>query len=45
MLGRTKSVGCDCCEQAAVEQDQEKLMALVTEINALLDANKKDWMR
>ena len=28
-------------EQAAVEQDHEKLMALVAEINALLDAKQK----
>jgi hypothetical protein len=31
----------ELCEQAAVEQDPEKLMALVRQINALLDEEEQ----
>ena len=31
----------ELCEQAAVEQDPEKLMALVRQINALLDEKER----
>jgi hypothetical protein len=31
----------ELCEQAAVEQDHAKLIALVKEINALLDEKEK----
>ena len=39
----------ELCEQAAVEQDPEKLMALVRQINALLDQKEQrlkdqDWV-
>ncbi len=41
MFGKDKERWMLLCEQAAVEQDHEKLMALVAEINALLDAKQK----
>jgi hypothetical protein len=37
MQGRVKEEWMQMCEQAAIEQDPEKLMALVTEINRMLD--------
>jgi hypothetical protein len=36
MQGETKERWQELCEQAAVEQDSEKLLALTTEINRLL---------
>jgi hypothetical protein len=41
MLEKDKERLMFLCAQAAVEQDGEKLMALVSEINALLDAKQK----
>jgi hypothetical protein len=40
MFGRDKERWMLLCEQAAVEQDHDKLIALVAEINALLDAKQ-----
>jgi hypothetical protein len=37
MQGNVKEEWMQLCEQAAVEQDAEKLIALVTEINRMLD--------
>ena len=37
MQGRTKDRWLELCEQAAVEQDSEKLMELIEEINRMLD--------
>ena len=37
MKGKTKDHWVELCEQAAVEQDSEKLMKLVNEINRMLD--------
>jgi len=37
MQGKVKEEWIQLCEQAVVEQDAEKLMALVTEINRMLD--------
>jgi hypothetical protein len=36
MQGKTKERWIELCEQAAVEQDREKLLELVAEINRLL---------
>ena len=37
MQGKVKEEWILMCEQAAVEQDSEKLMALIIEINRMLD--------
>ncbi len=37
MQGKVKEEWTQLCEQAAIEQDSEKLMALVSEINRMLD--------
>jgi hypothetical protein len=37
MQGKAKEEWMQMCEQAAIEQDSEKLMALITEINRMLD--------
>ena len=37
MQGKVKEEWLLMCEQAAIEQDSEKLMALITEINRMLD--------
>jgi len=37
MQGKVKEEWVQMCEQAAIEQNSEKLMALVTEINRMLD--------
>jgi hypothetical protein len=39
-LARAKSAGAKLCEQAVVEQDTDRLLELIREINALLDAKK-----
>lgn len=44
MIGKTKERWLELCEQAAVEQDHNKLLALVQEINRLLD-EKRDRLR
>lgn len=41
MQGKLKEEWTRLCEQAAVEQDSEKLMALVTEINRMLDEKEQ----
>ena len=45
MQGKVKEEWMLMCEQAAVEQDSEKLMVLITEINRLLDEKErpKKW--
>jgi len=35
---RTKERWMELCEQAAVESDSQKLMALISEINRMLDS-------
>ena len=37
MQGKTKECWMQLCEQAAVEQDSEKLMRLIGEITRMLD--------
>jgi hypothetical protein len=41
MQGKVKEEWLQMCEQAAIEQDSEKLMALVREINRLLDEKEQ----
>ena len=41
MKGKVKEEWMQMCEQAAIEQDSEKLMALVTEINRMLDEKEQ----
>jgi hypothetical protein len=41
MQGNLKEEWMQLCEQAAVEQDTEKLMSLVTEINRMLDEKEQ----
>ncbi len=41
MQGKAKEEWMQMCEQAAIEQDSEKLMALVTEINRMLDEKEQ----
>jgi len=40
MIGREKERWQELCEQAMKEQDPEKLIVLVQEINRLLDAKR-----
>ena len=44
MQGKVKEDWMNLCEQAAVEQDPEKLMALVYEINRMLE-EKEDRLK
>ena len=44
MQGQLKARWMQLCEQAAVEQDSVKLMALVNEINRMLD-EKEDRLK
>ena len=44
MQGETKERWMQLCEQAAVEQDSEKLMELIEEINRMLD-DKDDRLK
>ena len=37
MQGKTKERWIELCEQAVVEQDDEKLMRLIDEINRMLE--------
>ena len=37
MQGKTRERWMELCEQAAVEQDDEKLMLLIDEINRMLE--------
>ena len=41
MQGPTKERWMQLCEQAAIEQDPEKLLALVREINDILEAKER----
>jgi hypothetical protein len=41
MQGETRQTWQKLCEQAAIEQDPERLMALIEEINQLLLAKEK----
>ena len=41
MQGKTKERWRELCEQAAVEQDTQKLMALIAEINQLLEEKEQ----
>ena len=41
MIGKDRERWKELCEQAAIEQDPEKLLLLVQEINRLLDAKRK----
>ena len=41
MQGEAKQRWQDLCEQAAIEQDPERLMRLIEEINRLLEAKEK----
>jgi hypothetical protein len=41
MKGKTKELWEHYCEQAAVEQDPDKLMQLVEEINRMLEEKEK----
>jgi hypothetical protein len=45
MQGKVKEHWMQLCEQAAIEQDSEKLMALVTEINRMLDEKDRRLKR
>jgi hypothetical protein len=44
MQGQTKEHWIELCEQAAVEQDANKLLQLITEINRMLD-QKEDRLK
>ena len=44
MKGATRERWQQLCEQAAVEQDPEKMLALITEINRLL-SEKEERLR
>jgi hypothetical protein len=44
MQGHVKEHWMELCEKATVEQDSEKLMALVQQINRMLD-DKEDRLR
>jgi len=39
---RTKELWMELCEQAAVELDSQKLMALISEINRMLDSKMEE---
>jgi hypothetical protein len=41
MQGRVKEEWMQLCEQAAIEQDSERLMALIQEINRMLDEKEQ----
>jgi hypothetical protein len=41
MQGKAKEEWMRLCEQAAIEQDSEKLMGLVEEINRMLDEKEE----
>jgi hypothetical protein len=45
MQGKTKDVWMQYCEQAAVEQDPEKLLELVKEINRMLEKKENRLLR
>ncbi len=41
MQGKVKEAWMQMCEPAAIKQDSEKLMALITEINRMLDEKEQ----
>ena len=41
MIGNTKERWRELCEQASVEQDPDKLLELVREINQLLEEKRR----
>ena len=41
MQGKVKEEWLQLCEQAAIEQDSERLMALIMEINRMLDEKEQ----
>jgi hypothetical protein len=45
MQGETGERWRELCQQAAVEQDSQKLLQLIREINALLDAKDQRLQR
>jgi len=45
MQGKVREKWMQLCEQAVVEQDPEKLMALITEINRILDEKDRRLKR
>ena len=45
MQGKVKEEWLQLCEQAAIEQDSEKLMGLVVEINRMLDEKEQRLKR
>ena len=45
MKGKTKELWKYYCEQAAVEQDPDKLMQLVQEINRMLEEKERRLQR
>jgi hypothetical protein len=45
MQGKVKEHWMEVCERASVEQDSEKLMALVKEINRMLDEQEDQLKR
>jgi hypothetical protein len=45
MQGKVKEQWLQLCEQAAVEQDSQKLIALVEEINRMLDEKEQRLKR
>ena len=45
MQGKVKEKWMQLCEQATVEQDSEKLMMLIVEINRMLDEKEQRLKR
>jgi hypothetical protein len=45
MQGQTKEHWMELCEQAAVEQDSDKLLQLISEINRMLDQKEERLTR
>jgi hypothetical protein len=45
MQGKAKEQWMQLCEQAAVEQDAEKLLVLINEINRMLDEKERRLTR
>lgn len=45
MQGKTKETSLEFCEQAAVEQDPDKLLQLVNEINRMLEEKETRLQR
>jgi hypothetical protein len=45
MQGKVKEEWMQMCERAAIEQDSEKLMALINEINRMLEEKEERLKR